>query len=48
MSLIKQVLTTPYFLHNGSFYDQSDGVATGLPLAPIIANSYKEFLNNIL
>jgi retron-type reverse transcriptase len=43
ISLIKQVLTTPYFLHNGSFYDQSDGIAMGSPLTPIIANFYMEF-----
>jgi hypothetical protein len=37
VDLFRHVLTTTYFLYDGSFYDQNDGVTMGLPLAPIIA-----------
>jgi hypothetical protein len=46
ISLFKQVLTT-YFLHNGVFYDQTDGVAMGSPLAPVIANYYMEHFEQL-
>jgi hypothetical protein len=42
VDLIKHVLTSTYFLYNGSFYKQKDGVAMGSPLAPVIANFYME------
>jgi hypothetical protein len=42
VDLFRHVLTTTYFLYDGSFYDQKDGVAMGLPLAPVIANFYME------
>jgi hypothetical protein len=42
VDLIKHVLTSTYFLCNGSFYEQKDGVAMGSPLAPVIANLYME------
>ena len=29
-----------YFLFNGKFYDQIDGVAMGSPLAPVLANLF--------
>jgi hypothetical protein len=44
INLFKQVLTTTYFLYDGAFYDQTDGVAMGFPLAPVIANYYMEHL----
>jgi hypothetical protein len=31
LSLIRHVLTTTYFLYEGSFYDQKDRVAMGSP-----------------
>jgi hypothetical protein len=40
--LVRHVLTTTYFLYNGSFYDQKDGAAMGSPLAPVVANFYME------
>jgi len=40
--LFKQVLTTPYFLYDSTFYNQTDGVAMGSSLAPVIANYYME------
>jgi retron-type reverse transcriptase len=42
ISLFKQVLTTTYFMYDGAFYDQTDGVAMGSPLDPVIANYYME------
>jgi hypothetical protein len=40
--LIRHVLTTTYFLYNGSFYDQKDRVTMESPLAPVMANFYME------
>jgi hypothetical protein len=40
--LIRHVLTTTYFLYNGSFYDQKDGATVGSPLALVVANFYVE------
>jgi hypothetical protein len=42
VDLIRHVLSTTYFLFNGSFYEQKDGVAMGSPLAPVVANFYME------
>jgi hypothetical protein len=42
VDLIKLVLTSTYFLYNGSFYEQKDGVTMGSPLALVIANFYME------
>jgi hypothetical protein len=36
------VLTTSYVTFNGQFYWQTDGVAMGSPLSPVIANFYME------
>jgi hypothetical protein len=36
--LIRHILTNTYFLHDGTFYEQTDGVAMGSPLAPVIAD----------
>jgi hypothetical protein len=38
VDLIRHVLTTTYFLFDGSFYGQKDGEAMGSPLAPVVAN----------
>jgi hypothetical protein len=38
----EDVLTTSYFTFNGQFYGQTDGVAMGSPLSPVIANFYME------
>jgi hypothetical protein len=40
---IRQVIISVYFLYDGTFYDQLDGVAMGSPLAFIIANSHLEY-----
>ena len=42
MSLYKHVLTSIYFCVDGQFYEQTDRVAMGSPLSPVIANFYKE------
>jgi hypothetical protein len=43
LQLFKHTLTTTYFLYNGEFYEQTDGVAMGSPLSPVIANFYMEY-----
>jgi len=42
LSLFKHVLTSTYFCFDGQFYEQTDGVAMGLPLSPVIANFFME------
>jgi hypothetical protein len=47
ISLFRQVLTTSYFLYYGMFYDKTDGVTMGSPLAPVIANYYMEYFEQL-
>jgi hypothetical protein len=42
LGLFRHFLTTSYFTFNGQFYRQTDGVAMGSPLSPVIANFYRE------
>jgi hypothetical protein len=42
LALFKHVLTSTYFCFDGQFYEQTDGVAMGSPLSPIIANFFME------
>jgi hypothetical protein len=42
LGLFHHVLTTSYFTFNGQYYGQTDGVAMGSPLSPVIANFYME------
>ncbi|KAJ4427431.1 hypothetical protein ANN_25053 [Periplaneta americana] len=42
VALFQLVLTTTYFQWNGDFYEQTDGVAMGSPLSPMVANFYME------
>jgi retron-type reverse transcriptase len=42
LALFQHVLTSTYFCMDGQFYKQTDGVAMGSPLSPIIANFYME------
>jgi hypothetical protein len=42
LPLFRHVLSTSYFTVNGEFYGQTDGVAMGSPLSPVIANFYME------
>ena len=36
LSLFKHALTSTYFCFDGQFYEQTDGVAMGSPLSPVI------------
>ena len=38
--LFRPVLTSAYFCGGGQFYEQTDGVAVGSPLSPVIANFF--------
>ncbi|XP_065213372.1 uncharacterized protein LOC135840674 [Planococcus citri] len=40
--LFDHCLKASYFLYNGEFYEQKDGVAMGSPLSPKVANFYME------
>jgi hypothetical protein len=40
--LFRQTLTSTYFLFNGKYYDQKDGIAMGSPLAPTVAYYFLE------
>ncbi|GJQ82924.1 hypothetical protein Trydic_g5927 [Trypoxylus dichotomus] len=40
--LFKHCLRTSYFVWDGSFYEQTDGVAIGNPLSPVVANLLME------
>ncbi|XP_023702295.1 uncharacterized protein LOC111861724, partial [Cryptotermes secundus] len=40
--LFCHVLTISYFSFNCQLYDQTDGVAMGFPLSPVISNIYME------
>jgi hypothetical protein len=42
LGLFRHILTTSYFTFNGQFYGQTDGVAMGSLLSPVIANFYME------
>jgi hypothetical protein len=42
LGLFHNVLTTSYFTFNGQFYGQTDGVAMGSLLSPVIAYFYME------
>ena len=45
--MFKYVLTSTYFLYDGRYYEQKDGVAMGSPLSPVIANFYMEKFEKI-
>jgi len=42
LALFKLVLTSTYFCFNGQYFEQTDGVAMGSPLSPVIANFFME------
>ena len=42
LALFKHVLTSTYFCFEGQFYEQTDEVALGSPLFPVIANFFME------
>ncbi|GJQ70462.1 hypothetical protein Trydic_g22875 [Trypoxylus dichotomus] len=41
-NLFKHCLRTSYFVWDGSFYEQTDGVAMDSPLSPVVANLFME------
>jgi retron-type reverse transcriptase len=44
LALFKLVLTSTYSSFNGQYFEQTDGVAMGSPLSPVIANFFMEDL----
>ena len=42
LALFKLVLISTYFCVNSQFFEQTDGVAMGSPLPPVIANFFME------
>lgn len=42
INLFRHALSSTYFLYDGRFYEQTDGIAMGSPLSPAIANFYME------
>jgi hypothetical protein len=42
LALFKHVLTSTYFCFEGQFYEQTDRVAMGSPLLPVIVNFLME------
>jgi hypothetical protein len=42
MALFRHVLTSTYFSFRGKFYEQTDGMAMGSPLSPVIAYCFIE------
>jgi retron-type reverse transcriptase len=42
LALFKHALTSTYFCFDEQYYEQTDGVAMGSPLSPVIANFYME------
>jgi hypothetical protein len=42
LALFKLVLTSTYFCFDGQYFEPTDGVATGSPLSPVIANFFVE------
>jgi hypothetical protein len=42
LRLFRHVQTSSFFRFNGQFYEQTDGVAMGSPLSPVIADFFME------
>jgi hypothetical protein len=42
LALFHHTLTSTYFCFDGQYYEQTDGVAMGSPLSPVIANFFME------
>lgn len=42
--LFHHVLTSTYFMLNGKYYEQCEGLAMGSPLSPVVAKSIHETL----
>jgi hypothetical protein len=48
LALFKLVLTSTYLCVNGQYFEQTDGVAMGSPLSPVIANFMEDFEKRVL
>jgi len=46
LDLFQHALTSTYFCFDGQYYEQTDGVAMGSPLSPVIANFDMEKFEN--
>jgi hypothetical protein len=46
LALFRHVLTSTYFSVGGKFSEQTDGVAMGYLLSPVIANMFMEALRS--
>ena len=44
ISLLEFCLTSTYFTYQGRFYEQTEGIAMGSPMSPIVANLFMEEL----
>jgi hypothetical protein len=42
LALFQHTLTSTYFCFDGQYYEQTDGVAMGSPLSPVIAKFFME------
>jgi hypothetical protein len=42
VALFRHVLTSTYFSFGGQFYEQTDRVAMGSPLSPVVANLFMD------
>jgi retron-type reverse transcriptase len=47
LRLFHHVLTSSFFSFNGQFHEQTDGVAMGSPLSPVIANYSMEYFEEM-
>jgi hypothetical protein len=47
VSLYEMCLCESYFLWNGEYYEQLDGVAMGSPLSPVVADYYMEIFEKM-
>ena len=48
VDIFRACLSTSYFMWDGDFYEQIDGVAMGSPLSPVIANFYMERFEQLI
>jgi hypothetical protein len=47
LRIFHHVLTFSFFSFNGQFYEQTDGVAMGSPLSPVIENYFMEYFEEM-
>lgn len=44
--LFSPALCSTYFIYDGRYFEQADGVAMGSPLSPVVANFYMELFED--